>query len=118
MKALCVAFGLIIALVAPHRALAFVDCEGTVNTLSMQMDTLGLVTLSLSGGPTYTYLCAVDGTVNGVSPTVCRTMYATLVTAKTTGKRVLIRFNDHASCSAIASWTLAGALGWTIVLTD
>lgn len=45
-------------------------------------------------------------------------MYATLVTAKTTGKRVLIRFNDHATCGAIPVWTLAGALGWTMVLTD
>jgi hypothetical protein len=118
MKLFCVAFGLIIALVAPHRALAFVDCEGTVDTLSIQLNTTGMVTVSLSGGPAYTYLCAVDGTLNGVSATVCRTMYATLVTAKTTGKRVLIRFNDYSSCSAVPAWNFSGTLGWTMVLTD
>jgi hypothetical protein len=53
------------------------------------------VTLSLSSGPTYTELCSVDAARNGLSPTVCRTMYSMLVTAKLTGKSVLIRFYDH-----------------------
>jgi hypothetical protein len=93
-----------------------VDCTGTVQTLSLQLDTQGIVTLSLSGGPTYTYLCAVDNTFNGVSPTVCRTMYATLMTAKTTGEAVLIRFHDYSSCTAVPAWAAAGQLSWTMLL--
>lgn len=54
MKLIAAAFSLVIGLSLSHRALAYVDCEGTVNTLSMQMDTQGMVTLSLSGGPAYT----------------------------------------------------------------
>src|SRR5437868_2302492 len=85
-----------------NTAAAVVDCTGEVTSLSLQLTTAGTVTLSLAGAPYYTYLCDVDGSgLNGVSPTVCRTMYATLVTAKTTGKKVLIRFYDHSTCSAV-----------------
>jgi len=98
---------------------AAVDCAGEVTSLSMQLNTTGTVTLSLAGGPSYTYLCDVDGTGrNGVSATVCRTMYATLMAAKTTGKKVLIRFYDFNSCAAIPAWADSGLLGWTMVLTD
>lgn len=98
------------------NAQAVVDCTGTVTNLSLRLDTVGTVTLSLSGGPSWVYLCDVDGAGrNGVSPTVCRTMYASLMAAYQTGKPVLIRFYDHAACAAIPSWADAGALGWTRV---
>lgn len=99
-------------------ASASIDCAGDVTNLSLQLDTVGTVTLSLSGGPSYTYLCNVDGSRNGVSPIVCRTMYATLVAAKAAGKKVSIRFHNYNSCSAIPAWADAGALGWTVLLTD
>lgn len=106
-------------LISMHsNAYSQVDCAGTVDNLSLQMDTSGTVTLSLSGGPAYTYLCNVDGVRNNVSPTVCRAMYATLATAKATGKKVSIRFYDYASCSAIPAWTNSGTLGWTVLLFD
>lgn len=98
---------------------AAVDCAGEVTNLSLQLTSEGPVTLSLSNGPSYTYLCNIDGSArNGVSPTVCRTMYATLVTAKTTGKKVSIRFYDYNDCSAIPAWANSGSLGWTVLLTD
>lgn len=104
------------------NALALIDCAGEVSSLSLQLNTSGTVTLSLTGGPTSIYLCDVDGDTpnprNSVSPTVCRTMYATLVAARTTGKKVSIRFYDYNSCAAIPSWTNAGGLGWTVLLTD
>jgi len=104
---------------APLVVQAAIDCTGTVTNLSLQMGTAGTVTLSLSNGPTYTYFCNVgEGNLNGVSPSVCRTMYATLLTAKATNKQVLIRFYDHDSCTAVPSWANAGALGWTKVLLD
>lgn len=98
------------------NAQAMVDCTGTVTNLSLQLNATGTVTLSLSGGPNWVYLCDVDGAGrNGVSPTVCRTMYASLLAAQQTGKPVLIRFYDHAACDAIPGWADAGALGWTRV---
>ena len=101
---------------AVPNAHAVVDCTGTVTNLSLQLNTAGTVTLSLSGGPSMVYLCDVDGAGrNGVSPTVCRSMYASLMAAYQTGKPVLIRFYDHAACDAIPGWADAGALGWTRV---
>lgn len=98
------------------NAQAVVDCTGTVTNLSLQLTTVGTVTLSLSGGPSMVYLCDVDGAGrNGESPAVCRTMYASLMAAHQTGEPVLIRFYDHAACDAIPSWADAGALGWTRV---
>lgn len=102
---------------------AEIDCKGTVDNLSLQLNNIGTVTLSLSGGPNYTYLCEIDGAgggagLNGVSPAVCRSMYATLVLAKSLGKKVTIRFYNHNTCTAVPSWGNAGPLGWTQLLVD
>lgn len=107
-----------LALFSPGAS-AVIDCQGTVTNLSLDLNVNGTVTLSLSGGPSWVYLCTIDGSpTNAVSTTVCRTMYSTLALAKATGKRVLIRFYDHQSCSAIPPWAWAGNLGWTQVLLD
>lgn len=109
--------GWLCACYAPANAV--VDCTGSVTNLSLQMGAAGTITISLSGGPTYTYLCNVgDGNLNGVPPSVCKTMYATLIAAKSTNKRVLMRFYDYDSCAAVPSWGNAGALGWTQLLLD
>jgi hypothetical protein len=98
---------------------AAIDCVGTVTNLSLQLSSAGTVTLSLSGGPSWTYLCDLSaGGRNGVPADVCKVMYATLVTAKATGKQVLIRFNDYDSCAAVPAWGNAGSLGWTRVMLD
>jgi hypothetical protein len=106
------------ALVFTAQAHAVVDCTGTVTNLSIQLDAYGTVTLGLSSGPAYTYLCLINGDYNGVAAIVCRTMYATLMSAKLSGKRVLIRFYDHATCAAVPNWAPAGSLGWTQLLLD
>ena len=98
---------------------AAVDCSGEITSLSLQLNTEGTVTMSLAGGPSYTYLCDLDGAGrNGVSAVVCRSFYATLLAAKASGKKVTIRFYNYNSCAAIPAWTNAGALGWTVVMTD
>lgn len=100
-------------------AQAVVDCTGTVDNLSLHLDNSGTVTVSLSGGPSFVYLCTIDGvTTNGVSPAVCRSMYSTLALAKAMGKKVLIRFQNHTSCAAIPAWAQVGPLGWTQLLLD
>ena len=93
---------LLLVAVMSLPANAAVDCTGTVDNLSMHLDSTGTVTVSLSGGPSFVYLCTIDGpATNGVSPSVCRSMYSTLVLAKAMGKKVLIRFYNHTSCAAI-----------------
>ena len=103
-----------------QAANADIDCVGNVVGLSLQMTTTGVVTVSLAGGPTAVYLCAVDGgAYNGVSPEVCKAMYSTLMAAKLSNKKMLIRFSgNYASCSSIPSWAAAPMHGWTSVLTD
>jgi len=96
---------------------AAVDCTGTVTSLSVQLGGEGTVTLSLSGGPTYTYLCDIAGIErNGVDRTVCKVMYASLLAAKATNKQVLIRFNNYNLCTDVPPWADAGSLGWTRIL--
>jgi hypothetical protein len=97
---------------------AWVDCTGTVTNLSLHFDMQGTVILGLSGGPSATYVCAVDNVMNDVSPTVCRTMYASLMAAKLANKRVLIRFDDHSTCTSVPNWAPAGQLSWTQLLLD
>lgn len=121
MKTNCRAFILVLLTLMWSNAYAQVDCMGTVNSLSMQFNNVGTVTLSLSGGPSYTYVCNIDPAapmINGVSPTVCKTMYATLMATKLAAKKVTIRFYDYISCSAVPAWANAGAMGWTVLLQD
>lgn len=101
------------------RAEAVVDCTGQVSNLSLGLNVSGTVTLSLAGGPAWVYLCTTAGApINGVATDVCKTMDATLLLAKATGKQVLIRFYEHESCTAIPPWAGAGTLGWTQVMLD
>ncbi len=94
-----------------------VDCTGKVDSLSLQLNRNGTVTLSLSGGPSYTYLCNIDGVeVNEVSFEVCKAMYSTLMAAKLANKEVGIRFYNYDSCDAVPSWGYPGRLGWTVLL--
>lgn len=96
---------------------ADVDCSGKVQHLSLALTTTGVVTVALEGGPTMVYLCAIDGPVyNGVSSEVCKAMYSTLMAAKLSGKKVLIRFYGQNSC-ALPGWTNY-PVGWTQVLAD
>ena len=96
-----------------------VDCTGTITNLSLQLNNEGTVTLSLSGGPSWTYLCNV-GTPerNGVNSSVCKTMYSSLLAAKAANKQVLIRFYDYDSCAAVPAWANSGSLGWTRLMLD
>jgi hypothetical protein len=104
--------------VASAPVLGSVDCTGTITSLSVYLDANGIVILSLSGGPNYTYLCATNADYNNVAAQVCRTMYATLVAAKLAGKRVLIRFDDYSACTSVPSLAAAGQLGWNELLLD
>jgi len=110
---------LLLSLVA-SSAFAAVDCRGEITYLSLHLVIYGTVTVGLQGGPNATYVCDVDGPIvrNGVSPTVCRMLYATLVAAKTTGKQVVMRFHNFNSCSEVPSGHDSGPVDWAQLLTD
>src|SRR5688500_8298663 len=98
---------------------AIVDCTGTTTNLSMQLDATGTVTLGLSSGPSYTYLCGINSDLaNNVPAVVCRTMYASLMAAKLAGKRVLLRFNNYSTCAGVSNWDHAGTLSWNRLFFD
>lgn len=99
-------------------SLADIDCAGTVSGLSLTLDNVGTVILSIGGGPANVYLCAVDGVRNGVSPTVCRSMYSTLLATKMADKKISIRFYGYSSCTAVPPWADPGPLGWNQLLLD
>jgi hypothetical protein len=100
------------------EAFAVVDCTGHVSTLSMNFDPQGVVTLSLTGGPSVTYICAMGEAANGISKEMCKHIYATLLVHKLTNKRITIRFINHSTCAAVPAWNWAGEMGWTMLLQD
>jgi hypothetical protein len=107
-----------VGLLAATESYGAVDCTGTITNLSLQMDGGGIVTLGLSSGPSYSYICSTVADYNGVPAGLCRTMYATLVAAKLAGKRVMFRFYSHATCAAVPNWAAPGQLGWNQLLLD
>jgi len=97
---------------------ADIDCTGKVTSLTVQLDSVGGVTLALEGGPSMVNICGVASTYNNVAPDACKTMYATLMAAKLSNKKVLMRFyGNYTSCATIPAWT-APPVGWNQVLID
>jgi len=97
---------------------ADVDCTGKVTSLTVQLDTVGVVTLALEGGPNMVNICGVASLYNNVSPEACKAMYATLMAAKLSNKKILMRFyGNYTSCAAIPAW-IATPVGWNQVLID
>ena len=110
---------LLISVFVTGTAYSNADCEGFVTLLSLSLDSQEKITLSLDGGPSNVYLCSIGPTeINDVPAEACRAFYATLMAAKITDKKVLIRFYDHNSCASIPAWANVGRLGWTKVLRD
>ena len=99
-------------------ASADIDCTGKVTSLTVQLDTVGAVTIALEGGPNMVNICGVGSSYNNVAPEVCKAMYSTLLAAKLSNKKILMRFyGNYASCGAIPAWT-AVPVGWNQVLID
>src|SRR4051812_41271508 len=72
-------------------------CTGQVGALALNPS--GLVTVSIGTYASFVYLCQVGATYQGIAPDVCKAIYATLLTAKATGKNVDIYFSDGGSCT-------------------
>jgi hypothetical protein len=83
-------------------------CTGTVTSVAVA--TNGTVTVTGIQGLESAALCNITGTANSITPELCRTIYATLLTAKLTNRPVTFAYNDALSCSTHPAW---GVLtGW------
>lgn len=97
------------ALFAPSAAYAGFTCAGPVSATSI--DTVSGDVLTNVGDLSWTRLCNVHLAANGVSVEACKITYATLLTAQTTGKSVVVYYNaaTQTPCNQITAWNyLAG----------
>jgi hypothetical protein len=68
-------------------------CTGQVNYLGI--DSGGDVVVSLASGPYHKMCSIVNQGEYGIVPTVCKTIYATLLAAKPSGRQVSIYYTDN-----------------------
>lgn len=67
-------------------------CSGPVTGVTLGTD--GSVAAASAGGLTWPIFCRIGDTANGISPDVCKAIYAGLLAAQLNGKNVLLWFND------------------------
>jgi hypothetical protein len=90
-------------------ALANYVCTGSLDAVAVGVD--GSVYLSSgSSGLIWVQLCQVAGTANGVSAETCKSILATLLTARATSAPVSLYFNDSLSCTSHPQWS--ALIGW------
>ena len=99
---------ILLSLLCMSTAHANYWCTGKVTGLAISKT--GLVTVSGIQGLNAAVLCVIGSTANGVSPELCRTIYATLLTAYLTDKPVTFAYDDALTCSSHPSW--AWLTGW------
>ena len=93
----------------PELALASYFCNGPVQSVTVSPS--GVVTLDApEAGVHYGYLCTIGNEENNVTSEACKSIFALLLTAKSTGRLVQFGFDDTSSCAAHPSW--AWVTGW------
>jgi hypothetical protein len=83
-------------------------CTGTVTSVAVQPN--GTVMVTGIQGLDSAALCNISTTANNISPDLCRTIYATLLTAKLTNRPVTFAYDDALTCSTHPAW--ATLTGW------
>lgn len=85
------------------------QCVGLVG--GTQIAPTGVVSAEYIAGMNWVYLCSVTTTTNGITPDTCKTIYATLLTAETQSRPVMLWFNDDPNtCASHPAW--AWLTGW------
>lgn len=91
-----------LALVA-STAHANYSCGGAVTYLGIDMG--GDVTVSVTGTPIHK-ICNFNGGSGRASAATCKSIYATLLAARTTGKTVAIYYDENGyTCSSLPAWS-------------
>ncbi len=97
-------FALIGLVVTSSSALANYTCTGLVRGVAMDLRSGDVITESI-GAINWPRLCSVHTATNGIPADVCKHLYATLLTAQTTGKTVTFWVSDPGEvCPALPAW--------------
>jgi hypothetical protein len=100
---------IIASLLSSGPVLAAYTCTGPVVGLTLVPD--GTVFAEQIAGINRVYLCKLNGTTTlNTSTDTCKSIYAMLLSAQTTGKSVMLWFEDSLSCSTHPTWT--ALTGW------
>lgn len=80
------------------------------------MEGNGNVYIENLGGLKWAELCNVETAANGIAPAACKSLYATLLLAQSTGRVMTLWFNNGPiGCAANVPWTFAkGLYFWKI----
>jgi hypothetical protein len=84
-------------------------CQGV--PVGVAMGTTGTLVVQSLGGLNWAYLCGVNSNDNGIAPAACKSLYALLLTAQSSGRSVTLWFTNAAgSCGANTPWAYADNL--------
>ena len=111
MRFLC---ALIVSLFSAS-SFATATCVGNVQTLAIGPQS-GWLQVSIGYG--VQYLCGISQTYNGVDPQNCRAWYAMFLTAKSTGKKVLMNFDTNVPCNQIGNWSVPNPIPYWAEIVD
>jgi hypothetical protein len=108
-----------LAFLATHSAHAVASqCAYKVTKVSHHLGGWVYASFASPGGPMlldYMLLCNVDSAAGGISASTCKSMLATLLTAKASQSTVVMWFDQPTafSCSTTLSWANLGqSTGW------
>jgi len=96
-----------VALAMPGTARADVFCTGVPTEINTRSD--GTVMFYANWRNDWIAICNIDRARNGVSPTVCMTWAAQLVTAASGGKTVGFYYTGASNCATILNYDNAPA---------
>lgn len=89
-------------MVFPADALAEYSCNVTVKNVLVYSS--GAVNILHTGRGDYTYVCNLDSTYNGVSPTTCAMWVALLEKIKSKGGTAAFWFTGTGSCETLPTY--------------
>lgn len=97
-------------LLTSSTAFAGYTCSGKVSGVAMELDN-GDVFAESIGAVSWPRLCNMHVAANGIPPDVCKSIYATLLSAQATGKSVTFWVNDTATtCQTLVAWQYVNGL--------
>lgn len=95
---------LLTAILFSTSSIANIGCVGTVKDILQYAG--GDINVLTSYRGDYTVMCNIEKHWNGVSPEACQGMLSILLTAQSTGKKIMTRYNgDQYSCQNLPTYS-------------
>jgi hypothetical protein len=105
------------SLLTTPLAWAGYSCTGIVS--GTQIAPNGNVGAANMAGMTWIFLCNVSISVNGVDPSTCKAIYATLLAAEAQGRGVTLWLNDEPNtCASHPEWGMLTGWYWGPMLAN